>query len=125
VAALRGQSFYRPEFVLPITSGFLLAATVILKLAVDRYIAHSRPARARYCCLLYGGALIGEFLFFLLAVYATMLVAQESLADLRRGFIRASAEIAGEFFRAQSVGAFGDALTPMWMRLTKPLRLAR
>jgi ATP-binding cassette, subfamily B, multidrug efflux pump len=110
VRPYRGQ-FFTALICLPITSGFLLAQPYILKLAVDRYIAHADPHGLAIAGLLYAGALIGEFLFFYWQYYATMLVAQESLADLRRDLFAHLQELPASFFERNPVGRLVTRLT--------------
>ena len=110
VRPYRGQ-FFTALICLPITSGFLLAQPYILKLAVDRYIANADPHGLAIAGLLYAGALIGEFLFFYWQYYATMLVAQESLADLRRDLFAHLQELPASFFERNPVGRLVTRLT--------------
>ena len=94
---------YRGQFIiallcLPLTSAFLLAQPYILKLAVDRYIAHKDPHGLAAAGLLFAGALIGEFVFFYGQYYSTMTVAQKSLADLRLELFAHLQELPASFF---------------------------
>ena len=110
VRPYRGQ-FFTALICLPITSAFLLAQPYILKLAVDRYIAHSDRHGLAIAGLLYAGALIGEFIFFYWQYYSTMLVAQESLADLRRDLFAHLQELPASFFERNPVGRLVTRLT--------------
>ncbi|MBI3801503.1 MAG: ABC transporter ATP-binding protein [Deltaproteobacteria bacterium] len=110
VRPYRGQ-FFTALICLPITSAFLLAQPYILKLAVDRYIAHADTHGLAIAGLLYAGALIGEFVFFYWQYYATMLVAQESLADLRRDLFAHLQELPASFFERNPVGRLVTRLT--------------
>jgi ATP-binding cassette subfamily B protein len=107
---------YRAQFFtalvcLPITSGFLLAQPYILKLAVDRYIAQSDASGLAFAGMLYAGALIGEFVFFYWQYYATMTVAQKSLADLRRDLFAHLQALPSSFFERNPVGRLVTRLT--------------
>lgn len=107
---------YRAQFLmalvcLPITSAFLLAQPYILKLAVDRYMAQRDSQGLALTGLLYAAALIGEFLFFYWQYYATMTVAQKSLADLRRDLFAHLQELPASFFERNPVGRLVTRLT--------------
>ncbi|MGE0680048.1 MAG: ABC transporter ATP-binding protein [Candidatus Binatia bacterium] len=107
---------YRAQFFtalvcLPITSAFLLAQPYILKIAVDRYIAQRDSHGLAIAGLLYSAALIGEFLFFYWQYYATMTVAQKSLADLRRDLFAHLQELPASFFERNPVGRLVTRLT--------------
>ena len=107
---------YRAQFFvallcLPVTSGFLLAQPYLLKVAVDRYMTHNDPGGLAMTGLLFGGALIGEFLFFYIQFNATMSVAQKSLADLRRDLFAHLQELPARFFERNPVGRLVTRLT--------------
>jgi len=107
---------YRGQFIiallcLPLTSAFLLAQPYILKLAVDRYIAHKDPHGLAAAGLLFAGALIGEFVFFYGQYYSTMTVAQKSLADLRLELFAHLQELPASFFERNPVGRLVTRLT--------------
>jgi ATP-binding cassette, subfamily B, multidrug efflux pump len=110
VRPYRGQ-FFTALICLPITSAFLLAQPYILKLAVDRYITHADSHGLAIAGLLYAGALIGEFVFFYWQYYSTMVVAQESLADLRRDLFAHLQELPASFFERNPVGRLVTRLT--------------
>ncbi|MEW6300023.1 MAG: ABC transporter ATP-binding protein [Thermodesulfobacteriota bacterium] len=107
---------YRGQFViallcLPLTSACLLAQPYILKLAVDHYIAHSDLRGLASAGLLFVGALIGEFVFFYWQYYATMTVAQKSLADLRLELFARLQQLPAAFFERHPVGRLVTRLT--------------
>jgi ATP-binding cassette subfamily B protein len=107
---------YRAQFViallcLPVTSAFLLAQPYILKLAVDRYIAHDDLHGLAVAGLLFAGALIGEFVFFYWQYYSTMTVAQKSLADLRLELFAHLQKLPASFFERNPVGRLVTRLT--------------
>jgi ATP-binding cassette subfamily B protein len=110
VRPYRGQ-FFTALICLPVTSAFLLAQPYILKLAVDRYIAHNDPHGLAIAGLLYAGALIGEFVFFYWQYYSTMVVAQQSLAELRRELFAHLQELPASFFERNPVGRLVTRLT--------------
>jgi len=110
VRPYRGQ-FFTALICLPITSAFLLVQPYILKLAVDRYITRADPHGLAMAGLLYAGALIGEFAFFYWQFYSTMVVAQESLADLRRDLFTHLQELPASFFERNPVGRLVTRLT--------------
>lgn len=107
---------YRAQFILavvclPLTSAFLLAQPYVLKLAVDRYIAHQDPHGLAIAGLLFAGALVGEFVFFYLQYQATMTVAQKSLSDLRLELFTHLQELPASFFDRNPVGRLVTRLT--------------
>jgi ATP-binding cassette subfamily B multidrug efflux pump len=107
---------YRGQFViallcLPLTSAFLLAQPYMLKLAIDGYIAHKDLHGLTIAGLLFVGALIGEFVFFYWQYYATMTVAQQSLADLRRDLFAHLQKLPASFFERNPVGRLVTRLT--------------
>jgi ATP-binding cassette subfamily B protein len=105
------RQFFAALICLPITSGFLLAQPYILKLAIDRYIRqHDAHGLAR-AGVLYAVALIGEFIFFYWQYYATMTVAQKSLADLRHDLFAHLQELPANFFERNPVGRLVTRLT--------------
>ena len=107
---------YRAQFFvallcLPVTSVFLLAQPYLLKVAVDRYMTQNDPGGLATTGLLFGGALIGEFLFFYIQFNATMSMAQKSLADLRRDLFAHLQELPARFFERNPVGRLVTRLT--------------
>ena len=107
---------YRAQFFvallcLPVTSCFLLAQPYLLKVAVDRYMTQNDPGGLAMTGLLFGGALIGEFLFFYIQFNATMSMAQKSLADLRRDLFAHLQELPARFFERNPVGRLVTRLT--------------
>jgi ATP-binding cassette subfamily B multidrug efflux pump len=107
---------YRGQFTiallcLPLTSACLLAQPYILKLAVDHYIAHGDLRGLACAGLLFVGALVGEFVFFYWQYYATMTVAQKSLADLRLELFTHLQELPASFFERHPVGRLVTRLT--------------
>ena len=107
---------YRAKFsialvCLPLTSACLLAQPYLLKLGVDWYIEQGDAAGLTRIGLLFAGALLGEFLFFYVQFQATMLVAQHSLADLRRDLFAHVQELPSSFFERTPVGRLVTRLT--------------
>ncbi|MBI1816516.1 MAG: ABC transporter ATP-binding protein [Deltaproteobacteria bacterium] len=107
---------YRGLFVLslaclPLTSLFTLAQPYILKLAIDRYIANRDAAGLSTMGLLYAASVVGDFAFFYLQYYLTMLVAQKSLADLRMHLFAHVQTLPAAFFDRNPVGRVLTRLT--------------
>ncbi len=107
---------YRATFIvalvcLPLTSACLLAQPYLLKLGVDWYIEQGDAAGLTRIGLLFAAALLGEFLFFYAQFQATMLVAQRSLADLRRDLFSHVQELPASFFERTPVGRLVTRLT--------------
>ncbi len=105
------RQFFAALICLPITSGFLLAQPYILKLAIDRYIRQHDAHGLKIAGMLYAVALIGEFIFFYWQYYATMTVAQKSLADLRYDLFAHLQELPASFFERNPVGRLVTRLT--------------
>ena len=107
---------YRTRFILalvclPLTSACVLAQPYLLKLAVDRYMTNHDSEGLALVGLLFAGALIGEFVFFYTQFHATMLMAQSSLADLRRDLFAHLQELPARFFERTPVGRLVTRLT--------------
>ncbi|HVN87159.1 MAG TPA: ABC transporter ATP-binding protein [Candidatus Binatia bacterium] len=96
---------------LPLTSLFALAQPYILKLTIDRYIAAKDRAGVATMGLCYAGSVVGDFLFFYLQYYLTMLVAQKSLADLRLRLFEHVQKLPASFFDRNPVGRVLTRLT--------------
>lgn len=107
---------YRATFLLalvclPLTSACMLAQPYLLKLAVDWYIEQGDAAGLTRLGLLFAAALLGEFLFFYVQFQATMLVAQRSLADLRRDLFAHLHALPASFFERTPAGRLVTRLT--------------
>ena len=107
---------YRTRFILalvclPLTSACVLAQPYLLKLAVDRYMAAHDAEGLAVVGLLFAGVLVGEFIFFYTQFHATMLMAQNSLADLRRALFAHLQELPASFFERTPVGRLVTRLT--------------
>ncbi|MCS6924956.1 MAG: ABC transporter ATP-binding protein/permease [Candidatus Binatia bacterium] len=96
---------------LPLTSVCALAQPYILKLAVDQYIAQRDLPGLAVTGLLFVGALVGEFVFFYWQYYATVTVAQKSLADLRLELFAHLQRLPAGFFERHPVGRLVTRLT--------------
>ncbi|MBI3245627.1 MAG: ABC transporter ATP-binding protein [Deltaproteobacteria bacterium] len=105
------RQFFTALICLPLTSAFGLAQPYILKLAIDRYITQNDAHGLTTAGLLYGGALVGEFLFFYWQYYAIMTVAQKSLADLRRDLFAHLQQLPASFFERNPIGRVVTRLT--------------
>ena len=107
---------YRTRFLLalvclPLTSACVLAQPYLLKLAVDRYMANHDADGLAVVGMLFAGVLVGEFIFFYTQFHATMLMAQHSLADLRRDLFAHLQELPASFFERTPVGRLVTRLT--------------
>jgi ATP-binding cassette subfamily B multidrug efflux pump len=107
---------YRGDFLLamaclPATSVFVLAQPYILKMTIDRYIARHHTSGIASMGLLYGTAVVGEFVFFYLQYYLIMLVAQKSLADLRVDIFAHVQKLEAAFFDRHPVGRLVTRMT--------------
>ena len=107
---------YRAHFILallclPLTSACILAQPYLLKLGIDGYIGERDAEGLTRIGLFFAAALLGEFLFFYIQFQATMLVAQHSLADLRRDLFAHLQELPSSFFERNPVGRLVTRLT--------------
>ena len=107
---------YRAHFILalvclPLTSACILAQPYLLKLGIDGYIEQGNAEGLTRIGLFFAAALLGEFLFFYIQFQATMLVAQHSLADLRRDLFAHLQELPSSFFERNPVGRLVTRLT--------------
>ena len=107
---------YRAQFILalvclPLTSACMLAQPYLLKLGVDWYMQQGDAEGLTRIALLFACALLGEFIFFYTQFQATMLVAQHSLADLRRDLFAHVQELPSSFFERNPVGRLVTRLT--------------
>ena len=107
---------YRAHFILalvclPLTSACILAQPYLLKLGIDGYIGEGDAEGLTRIGLFFAAALLGEFIFFYIQFQATMLVAQHSLADLRRDLFAHLQELPSSFFERNPVGRLVTRLT--------------
>lgn len=110
VQPYRGQ-FALALLCLPLTSACMLAQPYLLKVAVDWHMQNGDPVGLAQTALLFALALAGEFLFFYAQFQATMVVAQKSLADLRRDLFSHVQELPSSFFERNPVGRLVTRLT--------------
>ena len=121
---------YRATFLLalvclPLTSACMLAQPYLLKLGVDWYIERGDAAGLTRLGLLFAAALLGEFLFFYIQFQATMLVAQRSLADLRRDLFAHLHDLPASFFERTPAGRLVTRLTTDVDAINEPSVLMR
>ncbi len=107
---------YRGLFVLslvclPVNSAFVLVQPYLLKVAIDRYISVKNFQGLSLMGLLYAACMVGDFTFFYLQYYLTMLVAQKSLADLRLDLFSHVQTLPASFFDRNPVGRTLTRLT--------------
>ena len=96
---------------LPLNSLAMLAQPYLLKVAIDRYIANKDAHGLAFTALLYGTAMVCEYAFFYVQYYLTMLVAQRSLADLRRDLFAHVQRLPASYFDRNPVGRVVTRLT--------------
>jgi len=105
------QPFLTSLLMLPLVSACSLVQPYLLKLVIDRYIG-TRDARGLVVVAgLYALAMVGEFSFFYLQYYFTMLVAQNSLADMRGDLFAHLQSLPAQFFDRNPVGRLVTRLT--------------
>ena len=105
------RDFWVAAWCLPATSLFVLAQPYVLKLTIDRYIAHLDAHGVAVMGLLYAIAVAGEFTFLYLQYYFTMLVAQNSLADLRIDIFAHVQRLEAAYFDRNPVGRLVTRMT--------------
>jgi len=105
------RPFALAMLALPLTSAAMLAQPYILKLAIDRYIAGGDRRGLTLMALLYGGAMAAEYAFYYAQYYLTMLVAQRSLADMRRELFAHVQRLPAAYFDRHPVGRIVTRLT--------------
>ncbi len=107
---------YRGTFLaavacMPPVLGFALLQPYILKVAIDRYVAHGIQTGLGAAALAYAAVLAGEFLAYYWQYYFTMLVAQRSLADLRVDIFRHVQQLPMRYFDRNPVGRLVTRMT--------------
>jgi ATP-binding cassette, subfamily B, multidrug efflux pump len=106
-----GRLFWGSMLCLPLVSAFSLVQPYLLKLAIDKYMAHGNVHGVAMIGGLYAAALVGEFVFLYLQYTLTMTVAQLSLADLRVKLFAHVQGLSTRFFDRNPVGRLVTRLT--------------
>jgi ATP-binding cassette subfamily B multidrug efflux pump len=104
-------TFYASMGILPLASGMMLVQPYILKLALDRYVAHGDVAGLSRMGLLFSLAVVCEFAATYWQYYLTMIVAQWSLADLRNDLFARLESLPQRYFDRNPVGRLVTRLT--------------
>lgn len=107
---------YRGSFAvalvcMPCVLGFAMVQPLMLKVAIDRFVAHGDAHGLALMASLYVGALGAEFLASYGQYYFTMLVAQRSLADLRVEVFRRVQRLPMVYFDRNPVGRLVTRMT--------------
>ena len=103
--------FWLALLLSPVNQFFDLVRPYLVKIGIDRYIAHGdRSGLVRLGCL-YVGAIVGDFLSAYGQQYLTMVVAQRSLADLRVAAFARVQRFPMRFFDRNPVGRVVSRLT--------------
>jgi len=105
------RDFWLSMACLPATSIFSLAQPYLLKLTIDRYIASHDANGVAGMGLLFAAAVSGELVFLYLQYYLTMLVAQQSLADLRIEIFAHVQQLEAAYFDRNPVGRLVTRMT--------------
>src|SRR5262245_58159820 len=92
------RDFWISMVCLPLATACSLLQPYLLKLAIDRYIATRNGGGLPMVAAIYALAMVAEFSFFYAQYYLTMVVAQRSLADLRRALFSHMQQLPAEFF---------------------------
>ncbi len=104
-------AFWGAMLCLPLSSAFALVQPYLLKIAIDRYVAARDAGGLSRTAACYALAMVGEFSVLYLQYYLTMVVAQKSLADLRRDLVSRVQRLPAEFFDRNPVGRLVTRLT--------------
>jgi len=107
---------YRRTFVLTIACvPFVLACTLaqpfVLKVAIDRYVAHGLADGLALMVVCYVAALTGEFVASYCQHFFTMLLAQRTLTDLRVALFRHVQRLPVSYFDRNPVGRLVTRMT--------------
>lgn len=107
---------YRRDFLLsvlclPLISACSLVQPLLLKFAIDAAVAGAPPSELGGLAALYLLAILAELLFLYGQHYWTMVVAQKSLADLRRDLFNHVHRLEAAYFDRQPVGRLVTRLT--------------
>lgn len=105
------RTFWLSVAILPVISGLMLAQPYLLKIAIDRYVDHGDAAGLGRIALLFSLAVVGEFLAVYWQYYLTMVVAQQSLADLRVDLFAHLEKLPQRYFDRNPVGRIVTRLT--------------
>jgi ATP-binding cassette subfamily B multidrug efflux pump len=105
------RDFWLSVACLPAISVFALAQPYILKLTIDRAIAAHDPHGVAFMGMLFAATLAGEFAFLYFQYYLTMLVAQNSLADLRVDVFTHVQRLEAAYFDRNPVGRLVTRMT--------------
>jgi len=105
------RDFWLAMWCLPATSLFVLAQPYVLKITIDRYVVRGDASGIPMMGLLYALAVLGEFTFFYLQYYFTMLVAQKSIADLRVDIFAHVQRLEAAYFDRNPVGRLVTRMT--------------
>jgi len=89
----------------------MLAQPYLLKVAIDRYVATRDVQGLGLIGVLYTAAMLGEFACMYAQYYLTMLVSQQSLADLRGDLFTHVQRLEAAFFDRNPVGRLVTRLT--------------
>jgi ATP-binding cassette subfamily B protein len=103
--------FWAALLCLPLTSALSLAQPYLLKVAIDQNIASQDGYGLARTAVWYSLAMVGEFSLLYLQYYLTMLVAQKSLAGLRRDLVEHVQRLPARFFDRNPVGRLVTRLT--------------
>jgi len=105
------HTFWLSILCLPINSAFMLVQPYLLKLAIDRHVAVGDPNGLTQIGVFYVGAILGECVSFYIQYYLTMLVAQQTLADLRVKVFRHVQALPMSYFDRNPIGRLVTRLT--------------
>ncbi len=105
------RTFWVSAFVLPIASALMLVQPWLLKVAIDRYADRGDAAGLTGNAALFLLAVVGEFLALYVQYWLTMVVAQNSLADLRLALFRHVQRLPQSFFDRNPVGRLVTRMT--------------
>lgn len=96
---------------MPFVLACTLAQPFVLKIAIDRYVAHGLAEGLAWMVVLYVAALTGEFVASYCQHFFTMLLAQRTLADLRVDVFRHVQRLPVAYFDRNPVGRLVTRMT--------------
>jgi ATP-binding cassette subfamily B protein len=103
--------FWGALLLSPVNQAFSLVQPYLLMVGIDRYVAARDTAGLGRLAMIFGVAVVGEFVSYYGQSYLTMLVAQRSLADLRVRLFAHMQRLPMSFYDRTPVGKLVSRVT--------------
>jgi len=103
--------FWGALLLSPVNQAFSLVQPYLLMVGIDRYVAARDTAGLGRLAIIFGVAVVGEFVSYYGQSYLTMLVAQRSLADLRVRLFAHMQRLPMSFYDRTPVGKLVSRVT--------------